>query len=288
VQRIVDECLQCHESGMTEDVPGLMVRSVYPSAEGQALLAAGTFRTTSSSPLAERWGGWYVTGTHGKQRHMGNVVATGADDEPKLDREAGANVTRLDKLVDTSPYLSPHSDIVALMVLEHQILVHNLITKAGWLVRLAVEDDRVISEALGRKPGLPSESTTSRVASAIEPLVEALLCSREAPLTDPIRGTSTFQRDFEARGPFDRAGRSLRQLDLRRRLFKYPLSYLIDSDAIAALPPPGKARLWLRLGDVLAGRDRSKPFAHLSAEDRRAIVAILRETRRDLPRGFGE
>ena len=101
-------------------MPGHLVRSVYPDPLGRPLLGSGTFTTDHRSPFRERWGGWYVTGTHGDMRHLGNVFAKDRRNPEEMDIEAGANRSDLKDLVDTTPYLLPTSDIVALMVLEHQ------------------------------------------------------------------------------------------------------------------------------------------------------------------------
>ena len=119
-------------------MPGHLVRSVYPEESGQPAFNAGTFSTSHESPLSERWGGWYVTGTHGKQTHMGNVLVTNHEHPEKLDTKAGANLTDLSGKFDTSAYLTPSSDIVALMVLEHQTKMHNLITLANYQTKLAI------------------------------------------------------------------------------------------------------------------------------------------------------
>jgi hypothetical protein len=42
-------------------------------------------------------------------------------------------------------------------------------------------------------------------------------------------------------------------------------------------------RIWQRVYDVLTGRDTSNAFARLSAEDRKAILDIVRETKSPLP-----
>ena len=125
-QRYTHDCLQCHASGKTRDVPGHLVRSVFPLRSGQPAYNAGTFTTSHESPLSERWGGWYVTGTHGAMTHMGNVFVTDADNPEKLDTAAGANVTDLSGRLAIDHYLRPTSDIVALMVLEHQTQTQNL------------------------------------------------------------------------------------------------------------------------------------------------------------------
>jgi hypothetical protein len=282
------ECLQCHSSSLTRGVPGHIVRSVYPDADGQPVLSAGTFLTDHRSPLRERWGGWYVSGTHGAQLHLGNGIVRDRDRPEDFDLAAGANLTDLGRLFDVGPYLSPHSDIAALMVLEHQTLVENLITSAGFQARRALRDQEVIERMLETPSPEPSASTRRRLDHAIKPLLEALFLSGEARLEAPIRGTSAFAAEFEKRGPRDSKGRSLRQLDLERRLFKHPLSYLILSPAFDALPKPLLDRLYERLLEVLGGRDRSREFAHLSDEDRRAILEILIEVKPGLPAAFRE
>ncbi len=285
-RRQTHDCLQCHDSSLSLGVPGPVVRSVYPDTHGQPILSAGTFVTNHNSPLSERWGGWYVTGTHGKQTHMGNVnVPRPAHHEPppKLDFSAGANVTDLAGRCDVSPYLSPHSDILALMVLEHQAHLHNLITRANYQTRLALRDEGAMNRALGRPLDERLDSTFSRVKSVGEPLVKYLLFAEETPLTEPVKGTSGFTKEFAARGPRDRQGRSLRDLDLEKRMFRYPLSYLIYSDAFNNLPELARDYVYRRLWQVLSGEDKTGKFANLTDADRQAIIEILRETKPDLP-----
>jgi hypothetical protein len=282
-ERQTHSCLQCHQSSKTQEVPGLVVRSVYPGRTGTPIFSAGSFVTGHDSPLSERWGGWYVTGTHGRQRHLGNVVFKDVSDPAKLVLEEGANVTDLNGLVDTGPYPSDHSDIAALMVLEHQTQMHNAITAAGYHARIAMHQEEEINKALGRPAGSVSASTARRINSPVEKLVRYLLFSGETRLTDPIEGTSGFAAQFAARGPRDGRGRSLRDFDLQTRMFRYPCSYLIYSEAFDALPKAAKDQAYRRLREVLTGQDQTPAFAHLSADDRRAILDILTETKPDLP-----
>jgi len=184
-----DNCLQCHGASLTGGIPGHMVRSVFTNAEGYPILKAGTHVTTQASPFAERWGGWYVTGTHGSARHMGNSLAVETDLEATLDREAGANLLNLPPRVNAANYLSPHSDIVALMVLEHQTVMHNLITRASYDTRFALQDQAVMDELLKRPEGELGESTLRRIASAGGRLVDHLLFADEVPLEAPVSGT---------------------------------------------------------------------------------------------------
>ena len=269
-----EQCLECHVTVNTMKVPGSLVRSVFPDSTGEPRLEAGSFLTDHNSPLSQRWGGWYVTGTHGDERHMGNVVVKSLRHPERLDREAGANVTDLKGRVNTTPYLSPHSDLVALMVLEHQTRMHTLITRVSYEARLAMKNQK------------SPEETTRQVASLVEALLRYLLFANEAPLRDPVQGTSNFRAEFEARGPQDRQGRSLRQMDLTRRMFKYPCSFLIYSEAFDALPSAAKELLYRRLWEVLSGADRSREVAGLSVADRRAVLEILIDTKPGLPDYF--
>jgi len=281
--RQTHDCLQCHAAGKTLDVPGHLVRSVYPEETGQPAFNAGTFSTSHESPMSERWGGWYVTGTHGKQVHMGNVVVNDRKAPEKLDTAAGSNVTDLSSRIDTSPYLTPHSDLVALMVLEHQVKMHNLITLANYQTKIALHYARAINKALGEPEDAISESTARRYQGPAEDLVRYMLFVDEAPLTEPVQGTTTFGQDFSARGPRDHAGRSLRDLDLNTRLLRYPCSYLIYSKAFDALPGLVKDRVYRRLWEVLSGSDQSAGYARRTPEERKAILEILRETKLGLP-----
>jgi hypothetical protein len=265
-------------------VPGHTIRSVYPDRNGDPLLALGTHRVDQTTPIDQRWGGWYVTGTHGKQTHLGNVHFKNRNDRETIaSNSPGQNVTKLGEHFDTSAYLTPHSDIVALMVLEHQTEMHNLITRAGMQARLALHDQMLLNKELGRAPDYPSLSAQGRIRSVGEALVRYLLFAGEAKWTDKITGTSTFAQDFAKRGPRDSKGRSLRDFDLQSRLFKYPCSYLIYSDAFAQMPGEMKEYVYQRLHDVLIDRDYTLHATHLTGADRQAILDILRETKKDLP-----
>ena len=284
--RQTDNCLQCHESGMTEGNPGLLVRSVFPDSDGMPIYSAGTFRISHESLLKERWGGWYVTGTHGAQRHMGNQIVKDKEHPDSFDADKGANVTDLSRLIDVRPYLNPGSDIVALMTLEHQAKAQNLITRASYLARAALRDEAIMDKVLNRPvtPGSPhSESTVSRIKDACEPLVKYMLFTDETKLTARVKGTSDFAAQFQAQGPRDHLGRSLRDYDLKTRLFRYPFSYLIYSEAFDALPTLVREYVLQRVYDILSGKDRSADYAKISAIDREAILEILRETKPNLP-----
>jgi len=282
-ERQVDNCLLCHGSSHTRGVPGHFIRSVYVDNVGFPVLAMGTHRIDHSSPLSKRWGGWYVTGTHGGQEHLGNLIVAGKQEREPVNNSAGQNVTDLNSRLKTAAYLSPHSDLIALMVLEHQTEAHNLLTRASFQTREALYSEARLNKELGEPDGHRWESTTTRIKSSCEALVKYMLFSDEAPLTARLQGTSTFADDFAKRGLRDPQDRSLRDFDLERRLFKYPCSYLIYSAAFDQLPGEAKALVYRRLWDVLSGADQTKPFAHLTETDRTAIREILLATKSGLP-----
>ncbi len=278
-----DSCLLCHSSNTTQGVPGHLVRSVYADAGGLPRLSLGSHVIDHTSPLEQRWGGWYVTGEHGGARHLGNLIVDHRSEVETIDNAAGQNLQTLGSRIDSQRYLSGHSDIVALMVLEHQTQVHNLITRANFETRRALHQEGQLNAEMERPAGERWESTTRRIHAVCEPLVRHLLFSGEVALVSPVRGTSGFAEEFSGRGPHDGRGRSLYAMDLQTRMFRYPCSYLIQGDAFAALPPEARQLVLSRIGAVLAGHDASPNFAHLSRADRRAVWEILSETLPDLP-----
>lgn len=278
--RQTEHCLLCHASSANQRLPGHLIRSLSPDASGEPVFSRGSKRVDHSTPFADRWGGWYVTGKSGTQEHMGNQVVGGW---PGLDEGAGgANIIDLKPFFTVANYPTPHSDLVALMVLEHQNETQNRVARAGYLTRLALHEQEELNKAFN-EPGRRSDGITRRIHSACEAVVRYFLFCEEAPLAGEVSGTSGFAKEFASRGPFDGQKRSLRELDLKTRLFRYPLSYVIYSRLFDSLPAEAKDRIYLRLWEVLSGKDESKEFAHLSTTDRKAIIGILRGTKKDLP-----
>jgi hypothetical protein len=225
-----NSCLTCHESLASEGVPGMLVRSVHPDAEGRPIRALGDFVTDHRSPFGDRWGGWFVTGRQLPPQHLGET-----------------------KFPDGLPLLTRHSDVVALMVFDHQMGAINRLTRAGWDARLALHEGK--PELL---PGIARE------------LADYLLFVGEAPLPGPVEGASGFAAKFAARGP-------LREFDLQRRLFRYRCSYMVYSPAFDALPAQLREAVYRRMWDVLGTYPR---------DERTAIVRTLRDTKKDLPSYF--
>ncbi len=281
--RQTDNCTICHASSGTRGVPGHTIRSVFVDAGGYPLLAEGSYRIDHTSPFKDRWGGWYVTGRHGAASHMGNRIYAPQKVDEALRDPSGSNVLSLADRFDASGYLTPHSDLVALMVLEHQAEGHNRLTCANFQTRQALHYENELNRELGEPATKRWDSTNSRIRAACEPLVQYLLMCEEAALEAPICGTTEFADEFAARGPHDALGRSLREFDLNRRLFKYPLSYLIYTPSFDALPREALDYVHRRLWDVLSGKTTGPEYAHLSLADRRAIAEIVQATKSNLP-----
>jgi hypothetical protein len=267
-------CLGCHMAGDTLGVPGLLMFSTTrpDSAQGFGLPRF----VDQSDPLERRFGGWFVTGSTGSAAHMGNQAAA-------LDGRGTRELRSVDGLFDADGYRTRSSDIAAHLVFTHQIGMTNLLTRAGWQARVA---DPALHAPFVAAPG-EEERIALMMTGVASEVVDHLLFIDEAPLTAPVRGQSGFAERFSATGPRDRQGRSLHELDLNRRLMKYPCSYLIYSPAFDALPARAKGPIYQRLWAVLSGAERDSRYqSALARADRQAIVEILRDTKQDLPSYF--
>lgn len=252
-----ESCLLCHASANSLTVPGHLVRSFVTDINGNPV--RGHSKINHETPLARRWGGFYVTGDFGAQQHLGNLSTAADLLEFDRHRDGPGRPVNLAKRIDVSKYPAAHSDVVAMLVHDHQTHLHNLITRVNY------------------------EHQFQRAMNSEEEFIRYLLFIEEAPLENPVLGSSAYEAWFVKQGPRDQKGRSLRQFDLETRLFKYRLSYLIYSEAFDALPEPVKTRFYHRLWDVLSAAEPPIPFDKIPRLERSTIVEILRATKRDLP-----
>jgi len=274
-------CLSCHGGPFTPEVPGVIVRSVFPGAEGHPIMSQGSTVVDTTTPFSDRWGGWYVTGKHGSELHRGNVTATeNADNTCDMPIERGANITDLTSFFDTSPYKRKKSDIVALMVLEHQTSVQNVLTKANHTAMRAMHMQTSLQKELGEPVQNEPVGTARRIIDHMaEDVIEALLFKDEAALPQGgIEGEEDFQTAFTARAPKSADGRSLKDFQLHTRLFKHRCSFMIHSLTFRHLTPTLKTTVIKMLGDVLMGKDKGGTFDYLGASERKHILAILQDT----------
>jgi hypothetical protein len=235
------DCLRCHVGDVTMGVAGMVVRSTYTAADGSPLLVYGGSVVDHRTPIEDRWGGWFVTAAPPTLHHLGNAVI-GPQGDPKAMESLPAKT---------------NSDMAALMVFDHQMHMINLITRIGWETRAGM----------------------GGLAESARELVDYLLFVDEAPVRGSLIGR--FAASFGKNAPRDSKDRSLYDLDLQKRLLRYPCSYMIYSEAFDALPAEAKSAIYKRMGQVLTGSDKDKRYARLSAADRRAVLEILRETKKD-------
>ena len=277
-------CLSCHDSySLSGDgVPRFIVGSGYTGTGGQLVSHEGWILVTDETPLKSRWGGWYVTGMHGKQVHLGNMLIRATADFQRLEELRVGNIETLDALFDVKPYATNKSDIVALLVLEHQVNAQNEITRVNYDVRTAIDRERgaaKAAEGYGQPLVALSPALRKVVTDSVEPLVQTMLFADEAKLTDAVSGEPRFVEQFGQRAVRDAKGRSLRDFDLESRIFRYPLSYLVYSQEFDALPRAAREAVYARFAAVLRGEDAGEPFAALGSADRTAILEILNETK---------
>src|SRR5262249_23429527 len=261
---------------------GMLVRSIFPDPDGDPLLELGSFIPDHRTPLEQRWGGWYVTGKSASVRHMGNAIVSNSKKPELMVNHQTLNVPSLEGKFDTDAYMSPYSDMVALLVFEHQMYMTNLLSRLGWEIRVASYHERASGAPQNR-----GDFTRQLLEDAAREFVDYLFFIDEAPLGGRIEGTSGFAEKFAALGPYDSKGRSLRQFDLERRIMRYPCSYMIYSKAFDQLPAVARASVYRRMWQILSGQDRQEKYRKLSQQDRQAIVEILRDTKKDLPEYFG-
>jgi len=249
-------CSFCH--AMTgRSAMGWMVADIAATANGEPHFTnpSQPFNFTDHrTPFEERWGGWYVTGTSGAMVHRGNVTALDPNSPFELPEKIGLNITDLSGKFDLNQVLQPTSDIVALMTLEHQTGVANRIGGINVLKRTG---------------------TPEKLNAAIEELVTYMTFGDEVKLPAPVKGNSTFTQSFMKKGPRDGRGRSLRDFDLQTRLFRYPLSFMIYSDAFESLHLEVRAKIWRRMYEVLSA-DKTRP-------ENGAAIAIVAATKKDRP-----
>jgi hypothetical protein len=271
-QRRGVECLFCHGPG-NRGAAAMVVASVFPDETGTPAYTSAFIETIDHrTPFDLRWGGWYVTGTHGSQKHMGNAVARDRDYPLDLEPARTQNLTSLESKFDVSKYLTGTSDIVALLTLDHQVGMVNRIGAVSVQYRNA------------QQAGGPNKADGARIEAGITELVDYMLFVDEAPLPEPVRGVSSYTRTFAQQGPRDRQGRSLREFDQRTRLFRHPLSYMIYCDLFDAMPTALRDRVYWRMHDVLTGKDTDPKYAAWrSTSESETLLQIVRETKSNLP-----
>ena len=263
------QCLQCHESARTLQIPGHLTRSLHPGMDGLPVFRLGTTNVDQTTPLEERFGGWFVTGA--TVDHQGNKGLPDAG-KPEVTEEIG-----LTDVINLDDYVRPQSDVVAHLLLAHQTQMHNRVARALLEARKALKYRDEMAGRFGEVSESLAASVKRRIERPAEGLLEYMLFADEAALPGPVAGESPLASLFAERG-------SLYELDLEKRLMRTPISYLIRSESFDALPSESLVYLGGRLEEVLSGRDTSGRFDHLTPADRTAIRQLLQEWKPSLLR----
>jgi len=283
-----NDCLLCH--ARHEHTPSLRARTVFPDARGEPLSGSGGSNIAPSTPLEERWGGWYVTGGGPGLRHRGNLTGRNIEAFEGPSAQPTRNLASLEGVIDTRRYLLKTSDVVPMLLHDHQVHVHNVLSTALQDARIALHRWPAMREILGLPASAPPQGSCLVVfESQAEKVLDALLCRDEAPWpADALRSDGVFAAAYAKGRKPDPQGRSLRDLDLGTRLFRYRCSPLIYSESFAHLPKPMRDIILLRLSSGLRAFPPSPAFGHLEEAERVAIHEILTATLPDLPAGWGK
>lgn len=279
MEREGGRCLTCHDtySMMGGGVPRVLAMSSPVDNPADTRTFTSASEVDDRTPVSQRWGGWYVTGEHGRQSHFGNLPLREERGQEALRKTSTPGGAALANYFDTTAYLTDKSDIAALLVLEHQSFVQNQITRVNYKVRTIMA-----REGHGPAPHRWADASPrdqAQIRTIIEPLVRALFCADAVTFDDRMESTSGFAARFSAQGPRDRKGRGLRELDLNKRLFRYPLSYLIYSEHFDALPDYVLDYVGMRIAEVLNGTDKTGISERLTAAERETITQILVDTK---------
>jgi hypothetical protein len=266
-----ERCVNCHTREDTGFIPGLVIKSVIPGPTGGSLKTFRKEQTGHGIPFAERFGGWYVSGDRGIAQEWGNVIGRYAGEG------ISKTVIRPGELFDFAKYPVATSDILPQLVLEHQAGFANRVLQASYRARTAFHVDK----------GNLSPSHYAELDEQARIVVRYLLFADEVPLPPGgVDGDPAFKADFVKAGRTAPGGASLRDFDLRTRLFRNRCSYMIYSPEFQGLPARMKQQVYIRLREALSVEKPMKEYAYLPAGEKQAIRAILKATLADLPAGW--
>jgi hypothetical protein len=251
------------------------------------LFQAGSFHTRQDSPIDERWGGWYVTGEVEESVHLGNTLAE-ADlraVEVTMKPLTTVPVASLDQFFDAKPYLNGgRSDVLALMILEHQVGVHNILVEANLTTQNTLYRHVEMQKAFGEPVDTPLSETNTRILDRMaEKVLKQMLYVDEFVLPAGVEGDPAFQEAFQINTRESTDGRSLKDFRLYERLMKYRCTHLIYSEAFSHLPDEMRTLILEKLHGILTEPSAWPDFAHLSESEREHILQILKDTMTDLP-----
>ena len=259
-----ERCMNCHAGNVSWHLPGFTAESVIPMNSGGSLDGFRRDIAGHTIPIADRLGGWHVTGAHEKGDHHGNVIGYATSSGYRTESNPPG------RIFDWDTYPVRTSDLFTHLIHEHQLGFHNLITLAVYRTREFKETGR----------GMISLENQAKLNDLARQLVRYVLFANEAKLPNGgIKPDPAYEKDFLARRKAIANGASLRDLDLRSRLFRYRCSYLVHSPSFTGLPKEFKDRVVAGLTSALREQGGPPEFNYLPATEKRAISTILRETK---------
>jgi hypothetical protein len=276
------DCLSCHVTH--DETPTLRARSIFPDAHGDPLGGSSISNIDCATPLSRRWGGWYVTGGATSLRHRGNITGKSADDFGRVPR--GTVLAALPAEAHPDNYLQPTSDIVALLVHDHQVHVHNVLLAASQQSRLALHRWPIMREVLHLPANAPpSGSCLTVLESQASKVIDALLFREEAAYPETgIHGHGPFELAYREGRKVDTLGHSLRDLDLKTRLYRYRCSPLVYAESFSSMPLELKVLVLQKLSEGLSATEPPEAFQHLANDERATIRQILIQTLPGFPK----
>ncbi len=260
-------CFNCHAGSFSHHVPGLFVESVIPGENGGPLDAYRREVSGHGVPFAERLGGWHVTGAPQSLLHHGNILGN------YFQGKMTTHPNPPGALFDWKNYLAPTSDILPHLLHEHQVGFTNRVVEAVYQTRARLE-------ASHNKLTPADAAALNELASG---LARYVLFADEAPLPTPVQGDAAFMQAFSQSRKPTPSGASLRDFDLRTRLFKHRCSYMIYSSLWDGMPALFKQSVYAKMWDALQDDSRDPMATHLPVPERRTIRQIIKETKPGLP-----
>ena len=263
-----DRCMNCHVSEDTRYVPGLAIRSVIPGPGGGSLEGYRRGESGHGIPFNQRFGGWHVTGRHGITNHLGNLTGRmTAGEIITISNPPGSRFS-------FEKYPVATSDILPQLLHEHQAGFVNRVVEAGYRSRAALHASN----------GKLTPAQATELDEQAKIITRYVLFADEVPLSaGGVEGDAAYKADFLSTRRATADGISLKDFDLRTRLFKHRCSYMIYSPVFAGLPVPMKERIYRALASALNTTNPNKDYAYLPAAEKEAIRRILAATLPDFP-----
>lgn len=261
------KCMNCHAGNATRRLPGLIAESLLVSQAGSSLETYRRDVQGHQIPLEDRFGGWHLTGDHHLSSHKANVMGLAQN------RKIEKTPVPPGQFSDLGLHLLPTSDILPHLIHEHQIGFENRLVYAIYTLRQLKHENR----------GLLGAAAKAEIEERAQEMARYIMFADEAKFPSRgITGDPAYAQDFLRDRKLTEAGLSLKDFDMRTRMFKHRCSYMLYTDTWKQAPKELKERIYYHMALYL--RDQPDAHhAHLAPAERMAVRGILKETMNDLP-----